>query len=59
MIDKEYQPQSRGDAEIILTASIAAKNANSATFIMVFNLRIFASFAAEKYFFSAPPRHCG
>jgi hypothetical protein len=31
MIDKEYQPQSRGDAEIILTASIAAKNANSAT----------------------------
>jgi hypothetical protein len=42
-----------GDAEKILTASIAAKNAMSAkkSFIMVFNLRIFASFAAENYYF--------
>jgi len=27
--------------------------------IMVFNLRIFASFAAINYSFSAPPRLCG
>jgi hypothetical protein len=26
---------------------------------MVFNLRIFAALAAEKYFFSAPQRLCG
>jgi len=54
----------RRDAEAqrqILTASIAAKNVKSAkqNFIMVFNLRIFASFAAENYFFSEPPRLCG
>jgi hypothetical protein len=30
MKDKEYQPQMRAGAEKILTASIAAKNANSA-----------------------------
>jgi hypothetical protein len=41
--------------------SFAAKHAKSAkkSFIMVFNLRIFASFAAENNFFSAPPRLCG
>jgi hypothetical protein len=27
--------------------------------LMVFNLRIFASFAAINYSFSAPPRLCG
>jgi hypothetical protein len=57
-VDKKFEPQRRGGAEKILTASIAAKNAKSAkkNFIMVFNLRIFATFAAKNYFFSVPPR---
>jgi len=54
-------PQRRRGAEKILTASIAAKNAKSAkkSLLWMLILRIFAIFAAENYFFSAPPRLCG
>jgi hypothetical protein len=44
-----------------IKTAFAAKNAKSANkiFIMAFNLRIFATLAAEKYFFSVPQRLCG
>ena len=55
-----FLPQRRGDAEKALTASIATKDAKSARkAFMVFNLRFFATFAAENYFCSASPRLCG
>jgi hypothetical protein len=60
-IKRRFEPQRRGGAEKILTASFAAKNAKSAkkSLLWILILRIFAFFAAENYFFSAPPRLCG